>query len=150
MAEVFQVAVDIDTSKLERLIDEYRERGEDLRDVAYQARAILKTAIDDIFYTEGTASAKGEKWKPSRRAIDQGGMTLNDTGILAGTLDMDSGEDWVSGGSAVPYGKYHLPPEKSGHDVTTGVMPVRDWLDVDEDAFLDDVGDLLVSHLAGD
>ena len=150
MVEVFQVAVDIDCAELISAIGEYKARGGDLRDITHSSEAILKAAIDDLFATEGTASPGGKAWKKSRRALNQSGMTLQDTGNLAGTIFTDSGEDWVSAGSNVPYGKFHLPPEKSGHAVTTGVMPVRDWLDVDEEDVLDQVEDLLLTHLAGD
>lgn len=147
MAETFSVIFELDVGSLDRICADYLARGGDLRPVVESSRSILKTAVDDIFNTEGSASASGATWKASRRAEEQGGMTLQDTGLLAGTLDTEAGEDWVLVGSNVPYGKYHLPPEKSGHEITTGIMPVRDWLDIDEDEVFEEIGDLMLDHL---
>ena len=138
------VVFDLNAEELFGVIADYKERGGNLRDVAESARAIMKTAVDDLFDTEGNG-----QWKRSKRAEEEGGKTLQDTDLLAQTIDTEAGDDWVLVGSNVPHGKFHLPPEKSGHEVTMGIMPVRDWLAIDEDEVMDDIADLMLDHLIG-
>lgn len=138
------VVFDLNAEELFRVIEDYEKRGGNLRDVAESSRAIMKTAVDDLFDTEGNG-----QWKKSKRAEEEGGKTLQDTDLLAQTIDTEAGDDWVLVGSNVPYGRFHLPPEKSGHEVTTGIMPVRDWLDIDEDEVMGEIVDLMLDHLVG-
>jgi len=60
----------------------------------------------------------------------------------SGSIERDFGSDWGSAGTDVPYGAFHLPPEKSGHQTTTGVMPVRDFLDINEDEVVEEISAL--------
>lgn len=138
--------VDFDASELEGAVEAYAKKVGDLDRLAPTVAEILREAVDYVFDTEGDGS-----WKPSARAILQGGKTLQDTGNLAGTIEADAtfvGNEIVAFvGSDVPYAPYHLPPEKSGHPVVTGVMPVRDFLDIDADDVMDEIGDLFVGFV---
>ena len=49
----------------------------------------------------------GEKWKPSRRALAQGGQTLVDTGRLRNSIDYAATPDKVMVGTNLPYALIH-------------------------------------------
>lgn len=131
-----------DVSELLKGIDEQRRRASNLEPFWKGAESILVEAVDYEFDSEGRG-----KWKKSLRAELQGGKTLQDTGLGAGSIKATHGKDFVEAGTNVWYMVFHLPPEKSGHPVTTGIMPVRDYLDVDEEEVFDELVDLLLAHL---
>ena len=107
------------------------------------AAQVLVDAVDYEFYSEGRG-----RWQASLRALLEGGKTLTDTGVLAGAVQPGYTEDEAFAYDDVPYGVYHLPPEKSGHP-STGKMPVRDWTDIDIDAASDEIVDLFLREVVG-
>lgn len=133
--------LDFDASALTDVIAEYVKKGGELSRLGPSVGEILREAVDYQFDSEGNGS-----WKASARAILQGGKTLQDTGNLAGTMETEVefvGQELVAFvGSNIPYAPFHLPPEKSGHAVSTGVMPVRDYFDIDEEEVMEEIGDL--------
>src|SRR5690349_14119192 len=133
-------ATALDISSLEKAIAEYEKNGRDLEDFFKSAETVLIEAVDREFDTEGRGH-----WKKSLRAELEGGKTLEKSGTLAGSISHGAshGKDFVEVGTNVPYAGFHLPPEKSGHPVTTGIMPVRDFLDFDQDEVLEELADLL-------
>ncbi|HEX4334702.1 MAG TPA: hypothetical protein VH062_02245 [Polyangiaceae bacterium] len=137
------VKVGFDTSELDGVLDEWIARGGNVRALMPSAAQVLVDAVDYEFYSEGRG-----QWKPSLRALLEGGKTLNDTGVLAGSIQPDYGEDWATAFTDVPYGVYHLPPEKSGHS-SKGIMPVRDFLDIDIDGASDEIVDLFLREVIG-
>lgn len=135
--------VGFDAKELEGALDPWIARGGNLRALMPRAAEIIMEAVDYEFYSEGRGS-----WKPSLRALLEGGKTLNDTGVLAGTLKREYDESSANVYSDVPYAPYHLPPEKSGHP-SKGIMPVRDFLEIDIDAASDEIADLFLREMVG-
>jgi phage gpG-like protein len=132
---------DFDTRALQKVVDEFAKKGGETERLMPTVASILVEAVDYQFDTEGKGT-----WKKSARAILQGGKTLQDHGFLA-DIQPDHGKDWGEAYSDLPYAGFHLPPEKSGHPVTTGKMPVRDYLAIDEQEALEEIGDLFTAFV---
>ena len=135
--------VGFDAKELEGVLDPWIARGGNLRALTPSIANILVEAVDNEFYTEGRGS-----WKPSLRALLDGGKTLTDTDVLAGSIQPGYSEDEAWAFTDVPYGAYHLPPEKSGHP-SKGIMPVRDFLDIDNEEVSDEIVDLFLREMVG-
>lgn len=178
MADSDALAVTLDLSPIEHILADFVRRGGDVQQVFPAAAGILVNAIEDEFETEGHGS-----WKASLRAILQGGKTLQDTGVLAGSITAEHGADWIEAGTNVPYGKYHVTGtqgrkedsmrfqavNKRGKFIShnqahktkkvmiralnfskgSGALPIRNFLDIDMDAALDEISDLFLGHLVG-
>lgn len=78
------------------------------------------------------AGPGGEKWKPSKRAIAQGGKTLTDTARLRRSLTMRASAEQVEVGSNAIYAGIHNFGGKTGrgHKV---VLPARPFLGISDD-----------------
>lgn len=125
------------------MLEPWIARGGNVRALMPSAAQVLVDAVDQEFYSEGRG-----QWKASLRALIEGGKTLTDTGVLAGSIQPGYTEDTATAYTDVPYGVYHLPPEKSGHP-SRGIMPVRDFLDIDIDAASDEIVDLFLREVIG-
>lgn len=135
------VSVELDTKALQAIVDEFALNYESLSEIMPAAASVLVGAVDYEFHTEGRG-----RWKKSKRAEEQGGKTLQDTGILAGSIQPAHGDGWFGAYTETPYAVFHLPPEKSGVP-SKGIMPVRDFLDIDMADAMEEVADLIVEHL---
>jgi phage virion morphogenesis protein len=78
------IIIEVDDSSLKRVFAEVGARMVDMSPLMRQISEKMKNAVDQNFDTEG--SRIGPKWKPSQRAIKQGGKTLQDTGRLAASI----------------------------------------------------------------
>lgn len=107
---------------------------------------------------------QGNKWKPSRRAREEGGQTLSDTTMLRGSVEYATAGDKVMVGSNLPYALIHqkggtIKPKKGkylkfkglgGKDVFARevTIPARPYLGVsDEDR--EEVKATIADFLAG-
>lgn len=90
---------------------------------------------------------EGNKWEPSRRAQEDGGMTLTDAAILRRSIEYAATSDKVMVGSNLPYARIHQLGGKTGkgHKVT---MPARPYLGVSSDD-MEEVKATLEDFLAG-
>ena len=106
----------------------------------------------------------GNKWEPSRRATDDGGQTLTDTGRLRRSVDYAATPGKVMVGSNLKYARIHqkggtITPKKAKKLVFTGrdgkkvavdkvTLPARPYLGIsDED--LKEVKDTMADFLKG-
>lgn len=127
--------VTLNWSELDHVLSELYAHGANLNDLRPVIGEILVTAIDEVFDTEGNG-----KWKKSQRAELQGGKTLQDTGILAGSISTEYPENGtVAAGTDVPYGIFHLEGTKK--------MEVRDFLDIDWEGVSEEVSEFLVGEV---
>ncbi len=106
----------------------------------------------------------GSAWEKSKRAAEENGQTLTDTGRLRKSIDFAATPDKVMVGSNLPYARIHqlggtIRPKKgkalkfrgrNGKDVIVSRvnMPARPYLGVSK-ADMDEVRALLQSFLAG-
>lgn len=69
-----------------------------------------------------------KSWKKSKRALKQGGLTLQDEGRLAGSINiMEIDQRSVIIGTDIHYGKYH------NSDAPRTIMPKRKFLGFNDD-----------------
>ena len=110
-----------------------RISGRDLRRIYKKVGIVAAQSMYGNFVYEGI---KPNKWKENAQSTKNkkpaGRGVLDDTGALKMGISSEVRSDGVYVGADKEYGKFHLPPEKSGHP-SKGIMPVRDWLGFDED-----------------
>lgn len=129
-------------AKIEYVVDglsaslkELEDRGGNVADLLPVVGEILRSAIDEVFLTEG----RGE-WEVSRRVLEEGGTILQDTGRLAASIAIEEiGGDTVEAFALEPYGKFHV--------FGTKYMPARDYLDIDFIAVSDEVSEFILGEI---
>ena len=105
--------------------------AEDLTPVMQEIGSYLELSVDERF--EAEAGPGGAAWQPSRRAREEGGKTLSDTGRLRASITSEAGADWVRIGTNVIYAAIHqeggtLTPTQPGGRL---VFPIGDgWVSV--------------------
>jgi phage gpG-like protein len=130
-------ALDIADSTAELL-----RSGGNLQSMTPVVGEILLEALERVFAEEGAVGGRSA-WEPSKRALDVGGMTLQDTANLVGSLQSEHDETSAAAGSDVPYGIYHLPGGEDGDRK----IPERDWLAIDVEATTDEVVDFVLNEV---
>lgn len=123
-----------------------QERALDLTPAMQEiALNLVSTTIDRF---EAERGPDGVPWKPSRRAIEEGGKTLQDSGALKDSIEPDFGPDFAaagvlaSGGPAIyaaihQFGGTIRPRAKkalsfAGRVVASVTMPARPYLGFDD------------------
>ena len=95
------ITVHVDSSDLERGL----QRLERVADLRPALRAIANELLSQ---TEANFKEQGRpRWKPSQRAKDESGTTLQDSGQLAASIDTDVGAHFAIIGSNEPYAAIH-------------------------------------------
>jgi len=135
------VGVFVDSSAVEKALNGYFERAANAS--LSVAGEILQEAIDAVLQSEGRVGSGGAWPQLSeaylrRRPERSGGQMLQDTGLLANT-QVRVGPDWVEVLSPAEYAIYHV--------LGAGV-PKRDFLAIDEEKVLNEVGLLLMDEIA--
>jgi phage gpG-like protein len=140
--------VKVDTSQLKFWLDELERRGRNLKEINKGLAALLIEQVDDNFATAG--HGKWRELAPStharRRKKGAGAQILQDTGRLAASINMrntDVTEDLVEVFTNVKYGKYHVSP------LPRTKIPLRDFLEIDFEKFLEEGTEILVSEITG-
>lgn len=77
----------------------------DTQDLMERIGIVAENAISDNF--EGEHDPDGVAWAPSFRAREQGGKTLTDHGLLAGSIDGSATATSVERGSNLIYARIH-------------------------------------------
>jgi phage virion morphogenesis protein len=80
---------------------------------------------------------KPNKWKENKPSTIAKKPKSSGVLVNAGNLrqiSFEATQDYALIGSNQDYGKFHLPSKKSGHP-SKNIMPVRDWLDFDQDGY---------------
>lgn len=91
----------------------------------------------------------GTPWKPSKRALKEGGKTLVKTGGsgLMGSIDYEASPDHVVVGSNKVYARIHQLGGKTGRGHAVD-MPARPYLGISEED-IDEARAILADHLVG-
>ena len=74
----------------------------------------------------------GAAWKPSRRALEEGGKTLVDKGLLRNSITHRAGARGVDVGTNVLYGAIHQFGGRAGRN-RSAKIPARPYLGVDDE-----------------
>ena len=140
----FRVEVDGLEATQARL-QELLQRMGDLTPVMDEIGAYLRDSTDERFET-GTGP-DGQAWKPSIRALAEGGQTLVDSSLLRKSITWRARRDSVEVGSNLDYAAIHQMGGKAGrnHAVT---LPARPYLGISPDDERE-IGAILDDYLSG-
>ncbi len=137
-----------DFDALKGLLDDLeRATGDVSRAMPVIAEA-LHFEVLEVFEKEGAVGGK-PKWKglaPStlkRRRASANPKILQDTTNLVGSITPDHGDSFVEAFTGVPYATYHISK------APRRIIPLRDFFDIDQEAFIDEAADIIVSILMG-
>lgn len=157
----------IEFMSLQFVVGLYQERGiRAMHELAPAIAEAMHAEVLEVFETEGygewppfAASTLAERsFQPRARNKDgslkrtkKGKLVkrrargnpklLQDTGNLVGSLVEDWDDHVVEVYTNVPYAKYHTSPEPRH------IIPLRDFTDIDRDAFEDDVANMILLHV---
>lgn len=108
------VSIDIKVSDqgVRQLLEKIRQRLGNLKPAMSVIGQIVRTSVVKNFETGGRP-----RWKPSRRAVQQGGQTLVKTGRLMRSITAKAGKDSVSIGTNVIYAAIHQLGGRTGPHV---------------------------------
>lgn len=111
----------------------------------YEVGESVRSMAVDAF--SGSESPEGAAWKPSQRALRQGGKTLVDTATLRNSLSVSMAAEEVSVGSNMVYAAIHQLGGKAGRGKKVS-LPARPYLpDVGGKLLRQEVRDILREHL---
>lgn len=106
------VKVHIDGDPMKRLLGEITRRLQDLTPAMHEIGEIVRESVMRNFAQQ--RSPEGEPWKPSLRAIKQGGLTLVDTATLKNSINYRAEAKRVRIGTNIPYAAVHQFGAKKG------------------------------------
>ncbi len=132
--------VEVDASELIRLLDGFEQRGGNIGPTMAIIANDLVTAVDDQFQTEGGGDWPG--FAESTLRTRAGGTLLQDDGILAGSIEPNSGARFAEASTGVAYAVHHIfgAPKAS--------IPARNFFDIDDDVF-EAAAELIAQTVAG-
>lgn len=139
---VLKIAADSD---LHKVLKQYELKGQSIQGLMPAIGDMLAAAVSDVFEAEGPG------WEPlaeatirARRNRDSTSIKiLQDTGILAGSIEPVIGADYVEAVAGASYGIFHTSKEPRT------VIPLRDFTDLGpfEEPLLEDVASMLLEQL---
>lgn len=136
-------------AEVQNMIAIYQERGERAAtELAPVIADALVSQVLEVFDTEGFggwprfAHERDGRPPPNTRRFRGGGAKLlQDTGNLVGSITPDWEEHVIEAFTNVPYAKYHASPRPREK------IPLRDFFDIDHEAFEEDIVSMLETHL---
>ena len=136
-------AVEIDMSRFVEMLRRWEKKGHELRRITPTVAAILVTAVEDEFNTEGASTGGWPPLAASTLARRRGtsAKILQDTGVLAGSIRPDYGSDWGAAATDVPYAIYHVS------DAPRTKIPKRDFMAVDTPDVMRELEDVFAEWL---
>jgi len=96
------IKITIDDRKVQTLLKDLQGRLKDMSPVMKKVAGIMHDAVEENFEKEGRP-----KWKPSIRALKQGGKTLQDTGQLASSISSRYDRNSAQVGTNKAYAAVH-------------------------------------------
>lgn len=124
------IDIQLDTREIEQKLSELQSLvgGRSLRPVMREIAHCVRLATEKNFDTEG--ARLGQRWKPSKRALKQGGKkrsgkTLQDTGRLVKSITSKVGRDYAVVGTNVEYGPIHQFGGTIRQDAQSRLQPFR-------------------------
>jgi phage virion morphogenesis protein len=99
------MSASIDDRELQRQVAEMIRRGGDLRPALEEIGDMLVSETVGRFMRD--EDPEGHPWKPSRRAEEEGGQTLSDSGILRNSITKEVSAASVEVGTPEIYGAIH-------------------------------------------
>ena len=125
-----RIEVTVDDAEARAALARLVARAEDLTPVMDEIGGALVLSTQRRF--ELGAGPGGLAWKPSQRALAEGGKTLVDTARLLASLTHRAGRDRVDVGTNVVYAAIHQFGGPAGRGLKT-TLPARPFLGLDDD-----------------
>lgn len=141
MPSYFHLEVMKSERGLDKVLLELQQKGQSIDKALPIIGEMLLGAIQDVFQAEGPGWPDlAESTKAQRRGVDY--MILQDTGVMAGSVEPVYGDTYVDATFGASYAVYHV--------TGTRRMPRRDPTDLGprEAPLLDEVAAFLTSQLA--
>ncbi len=134
------IKIDIDDREVKKELTRLVSRVQDRRPLMRKIAGIMKDAVEENFEQEGRP-----KWKPSKRALKQGGKTLQDTGQMAASISEDYANDSAAVGTNKKQAAIHQFGGKAGRGRKV-TIPARPFLKL-TDGDLEDIKEAVKEHL---
>lgn len=132
--------IEFDASDLIEELEKILGRAYNPQAINEQVAEVIKGFVDDKFEDEGPGWAPLAEDTIRLRRASANPTILQDTGVLAGTIDTAAGVDFAEVFTNVRYATFHL--EGTEH------MEDRDFFDIDFDAALGLAADIIVDDIA--
>ncbi len=106
------IEITVDDKNIQNLLKRLAKKSSDLSPTMREIAGIMHDAVEENFEQEGRPP-----WKPSQRALREGGKTLQDTGRLAASITSRHSASSAEVGTNVEYAAIHqfggkTPPRK--------------------------------------
>lgn len=140
------VSFEMDMDKLQRSIGVAMARANRSQDLMEQIGEALITSVSERF--RSGVGPDGKKWKPSQRAIKDGGKTLvkDPNGGLSNSILYEvSPQMVVIGTRDIPYARIHQLGGKAGRGLRVN-LPARPYLGIDDEDRTE-IKHMMVEHL---
>jgi len=114
-----QISIDLKTHGVNAMLNRVLSRMGNKSRVMRTLGEIVRSSVDRNFARQG----RPLPWKPSRRAMTEGGQTLSDTARLRRSFTVDAGQDWAAVGTNVKYaGTHQLGARKGSFGMVTATV----------------------------
>ena len=128
-AEMITLNVKIEDGQVKAMLTQLKERTQNMKPAFNLIGQIVRNSVIKNFMEGG----RPEKWKPSKRAMKEGGQTLADTGRLRNSIKSKAFTNRAEVGTNVIYAAIHQFGGKAGRGKKV-TIPARPFLIVqDED-----------------
>ena len=140
------VQFQLDDSELLKALDAYASRTKNLKPVFRLIALDFLDRVEDNFASEsGFAFGEWEDLAPAtiaaRRKNGVGYKILQDTGVMAGSVTPDYGNDFAEAFTTIFYAKYHTSKEPRSK------LPLRDFFDIDIESAQKDAAELILEEI---
>lgn len=134
------IKIDIDDREVQKALSSLAARVKDRRPLMRKIAGIMKDAVEENFEQEGRP-----RWKPSKRAMKQGGKTLQDTGQMAASVSEEYDNDSARVGTNKKYAAIQHFGGKAGRGKKV-TIPARPFLKL-TDGDLEDIKEAVKEYL---
>lgn len=134
------IEIKVDDKEVQNLLKNLANRLQDMRPLMKKLAGIMHDAVEENFQQEGRP-----KWKPSKRAMKQGGKTLQDTGSLAASISTRYNNNSAVVGTNKKYAAIHQFGGKAGRGRKV-TIPARPFLKLTNDD-LQEIKDAVKEYL---
>lgn len=134
------IEITIDDREVQEMLQDLADRIHNRRPLMQKLAGIMHDAVEENFKQEGRP-----QWKPSKRAIRQGGKTLQDTGSLAASISQRYNNNSVIVGTNKKYAAIHQFGGKAGRGRKVTIPP-RPFLRL-TDSDLQKIKDAITEYL---
>lgn len=134
------IKLDIDDREVKKELTRLAGRVQNRQPLMRKIAGIMKDAVEENFEQEGRP-----KWKPSKRAMKQGGKTLQDTGQMAASVSEDYDNDSAAVGTNKKQAAIHQFGGKAGRG-KKATIPARPFMKL-TDSDLEEIKEAVKEHL---